>query len=95
MRVWLRTGAEIPIIERLLAGNSLSPNVFEVRTGGKGDDRQAEGYSFILFCFQARSERAARCCRGESVKIQAGKTNRTWLRAWVCLGQSRNGVAML
>lgn len=59
------------------------------------DDRRAEGHSLILFCFQAMSEQAGRCCRGANVKIQAGKTDRTWLRVWVCLGQSRNGVAML
>lgn len=65
------------------------------QTGEEENDRQAKGYPFIFFHFQAMRERAGRCCTGESVKIQAGKTDRSWLRVWVCLGQSRNGVAML
>lgn len=36
--------AEIPIIEWLLDGDSLSPNVFEVRTAGKGAIQRHEGW---------------------------------------------------
>lgn len=42
--MWRCTAAEIPIIEWLPDGNSLSPNVFEVRTGGKGAIQRHEGW---------------------------------------------------
>lgn len=44
VRAWQRTAAEIPIIEWLLDGNSLSLHVFEVRTGGKGAIQRHEGW---------------------------------------------------
>lgn len=44
VRAWQHTAAEIPIIEWLLDGNSLSLHVFEVRTGGKGAIQRHEGW---------------------------------------------------
>lgn len=42
--MWQCTAAEIPIIEWLLDGNSFSPNVPEVRTGGKEAIQRHEGW---------------------------------------------------
>lgn len=60
-------------------------------------DRKGRGWQAGrgLFHFILLSSHEELAGRGENVKIQAGKRDRSWLRAWVCLGQSRSGVATL